>query len=243
MNLSKERAIVLIQELVTDMPEVHPGHGVIIFPPFPFLSVVGSGLSSHKNYFLGAQNCHASESGAFTGEVSVPMLQSIGVTHVLVGHSERRRFFGETDFSCREKISIILKHRMVPVFCCGETGEEREKGMCREVVIRQIRTAFEGLVPDSGSKFMVAYEPVWAIGTGKNATAAQASEMHAVIRAELSAMAGATVAEEVSILYGGSCNASNAAEIFSKPHVDGGLIGGASLKADEFLKIIGALKG
>lgn len=209
---------------------------VVVAPPFIHLSEFSGLLTDHA--FLGAQNCSVEESGAFTGEISVPMLKSAGVEFVILGHSERRLYYHETDHDINKKVKMVLKHGLTPIFCCGEKLYEREKGIHIEIVKQQIDHGLFDLSPDDFSKVVIAYEPVWAIGTGKTATPGQAQEMHKYIRNLIEQKYGSITAQMTSILYGGSCKASNAKELFSNPDVDGGLIGGASLDAKEFIEII-----
>jgi triosephosphate isomerase (TIM) len=186
---------------------------------------------------VAAQNCHEEGSGAFTGEVSVPMLESIGVGACIVGHSERRQYFCETDKAVGKKIAALLKGGLTPIYCCGELQEEREADRHFEVVKAQMKEALSDLDPNAMARLVVAYEPVWAIGTGLTATPEQGQEMHAFIRRELRSLAG-DVADAIPILYGGSCKPDNAESLFKQQDINGGLIGGASLKADQFLKLI-----
>ncbi len=193
-------------------------------------------------YFIAAQNCYQKKSGAYTGEVSTEMLQSTGIGYCLVGHSERREYFGESNQLLAEKLDRCLESNIVPVFCCGEPLPVREAGTQNDYVEKQLRESLFHLGPDIISTIIIAYEPIWAIGTGKTASTEQAQEMHAHLRAVLAKQYGDEVAQSVSILYGGSVKAANAKELFSCPDVDGGLVGGASLIAAEFLAIIRALK-
>ncbi len=214
---------------------------VAVAPPFTALAAVAEALAGSR-VGLGAQNLHWEAQGAFTGEVSAPMLVEAGCRYVLCGHSERRQFFGDTDEWVARKTRAALAAGLHPVVCVGETLPEREGGKTLEVVGRQVRAALAGLSPEQVGALTVAYEPVWAIGTGKTATAAQAQEVHAAIRSILRELAPA-VADAVRILYGGSVKPDNAAELMSQPDVDGALVGGASLKAADFTGIIqGALR-
>ena len=188
---------------------------------------------------LGAENCSEHDKGAYTGEVSATMVKSTGATHVILGHSERRQYFGENNEQLLAKTQLALANGLTPIFCVGEVLEQRENGTFNEVVNAQVEALFSLSAEDFG-KIVIAYEPVWAIGTGKTATAEQAEDMHANIRACIAAKYGKEVADNTSILYGGSCKPGNAKELFSKPDVDGGLIGGAALKADSFMGIIEA---
>ncbi len=185
---------------------------------------------------LSAQNCANHESGAYTGEVSAKMVASAGAEYVILGHSERREYYNETGEILREKISLALENGLSPIFCVGENLEQRENGNHFKVVEQEIKEVLYTLTPTQLEKVIVAYEPIWAIGTGKTATSAQAEEIHAHIREVLAEKFG-QLADEISILYGGSCKPSNAKELFAQPNIDGGLIGGASLKADDFIEI------
>lgn len=210
----------------------------IIFPPFPFLKSTIDALRAETNFFVGAQNCSDYDRGAYTGEVSAEMLNSIGCHFALVGHSERRHYFKETDQQLILKIKQALKNNIKVVFCFGEQLEERKNEKQFETVKQQLNTVLNEFTELDFNSFYLAYEPVWAIGTGETATPYQAQEMHAFIRTVITELFSKTTADNIPILYGGSCNANNAQELFSCPDVDGGLIGGASLKADDFCKII-----
>jgi triosephosphate isomerase len=194
------------------------------------------------NVFIAAQNCYSKKSGAFTGEISVEMLQSLNIKFVVVGHSERREYFNESNQLLADKVNICLSYDITPIFCCGEALSVREADTQNEFVGKQLDESLFHLSADEIKKVVIAYEPIWAIGTGKTATSAQAQEMHAFIRSALAKKYDASTADEISILYGGSVKANNAMELFSRPDVDGGLVGGASLIADEFAAIINALK-
>lgn len=212
---------------------------VVLCTPFIHLTEVKKVISK-KNVFLGAQNCADQKSGAYTGEVAASMVKSTGATHVILGHSERRAYYGETDAILSVKVKLALENGLTPIFCIGEVLEEREAGKHFDVVKKQLNEGLFGLSVEDFSKIVIAYEPVWAIGTGKTATGEQAQEIHKVIREHIASKYGAKIADETSILYGGSCKASNAGELFANPDVDGGLIGGASLKAEDFLGIVNA---
>ena len=205
--------------------------------PFPYLVTLKNQLGSDSRITLAAQNCSEHEWGAFTGEVSAPMLKSIGIPSVILGHSERRQFFGETSELLAKKVNITLANGLTPIFCCGEPLEIREKGTHETLVKKQVEEALFHLSADAFLKVVIAYEPVWAIGTGKTATSQQAQEMHAVVRTHIATKYGQGVADEISILYGGSVKGDNAKELFACPDVDGGLVGGASLKSREFAEI------
>lgn len=215
---------------------------VVLIPPFTHLYPINKLIGSlrEKHIYLGAQDCSAHEKGAYTGEVSAAMLQSAGVDYVIVGHSERREYHAETHELLAQKAQRVLEHGMHLIFCCGEPLAVREAGNYLEYVEAQLRESLFGLEADLWKRIVVAYEPVWAIGTGKTATPEQAQEVHAHIRQLIAGQYGKAVAQEVSILYGGSCKPENAAELFAQPDIDGGLIGGASLKARSFVDIIKA---
>lgn len=212
------------------------GIDVVIAPPYPFLELAVEHARGSR-IIVAAQNCHEADQGAYTGEVSVTMLESIGVGACIVGHSERRQYFDETDAAVGKKIAALLKQGITPIYCCGEVRAEREANKHFEVVARQMREALGKLDPAALVGLVIAYEPVWAIGTGLTATAAQAQEMHAFIRKELRALIG-DIAGEVPILYGGSCKPDNAEGLFSNADVNGGLIGGASLVAEQFIELV-----
>lgn len=210
---------------------------VIICPPFIHLNHLARLTNGVADLYLGAQNCHFEKSGAYTGEVSAAMVKSTGASYVILGHSERREYFHETDEMLAKKVSAALSEGLNPIFCCGEKLESREAGTQEKIVKKQLEGGLFHLDTADFSKVIVAYEPVWAIGTGKTATEKQAQEMHHFIRSLIEKKYSREIAERTTILYGGSCNAKNARELFSQPDVDGGLIGGASLKADDFLTI------
>ncbi|PID92491.1 MAG: triose-phosphate isomerase [Bacteroidetes bacterium] len=210
---------------------------VIVAPPYTHLSNVKSVISRVK---LSAQNCASESSGAYTGEVAPSMLVSAGVEYVILGHSERRSYYHEDNELLNKKVKLALSEGLKPIFCCGEVLEERESGKLFDVIREQLELGLKGLSREDMAKVVIAYEPVWAIGTGVVASPDQAQEMHKFIRDLLAELFDEAVAEETSILYGGSCKPSNAAELFANPDVDGGLIGGASLKAEDFLAIVNA---
>lgn len=209
---------------------------VVVCPPFPYIEMT-SDYAGDSYFTVGAQNVAAEERGAFTGEVSAEMLESMEIDWCIVGHSERRAYYGETDATVAAKVDRLLAHGLKPIVCVGEVLEEREAGRELEVVRRQVEGALFHLEASQMSEVVIAYEPVWAIGTGRTATPEQAQEIHAHIRKLLAEKYGEAVAEEVSILYGGSCKPSNARELFACKDIDGGLIGGASLKAEDFVAI------
>ena len=210
---------------------------VVICVPFTHLVSVNGVIDAPIK--LGAENCSEHEKGAYTGEVSAAMVKSTGASHVILGHSERRQYFGENNEQLLAKTKLALANNLTPIFCVGEVLEERENGSYNDVVKGQVEALFS-LSADDFSKIVIAYEPVWAIGTGKTATAEQAQDMHAHIRSVIAEKYGKDLAENTSILYGGSCKPGNAKELFAKPDVDGGLIGGAALQADSFMGIIAA---
>lgn len=220
-----------------DLPDVT----VVVCPPAVYLEMAYD-FAEDGGFYTGAQNMSDKDSGAYTGEISAAMIHSAGADFVIVGHSERRAYFNESDELLKAKVLQALKHDLVPIFCCGEVLDERNRGKHFEVVQKQIEIALFGLDVSDFENVVIAYEPVWAIGTGVNATQEQAQEMHAYIRQLIAEKYGQKVSGETSILYGGSCNEKNAAELFSQPDVDGGLIGGASLKAESFIGIIKAIR-
>ena len=237
MNKNRKEAAELINALKPIAAD--KTCGVIICVPFTNLETALS-LTEGTNIEVGAENVHFEKNGAFTGEISADMLTEMGVKYVIVGHSERRQYFGETDETVNKRTTAAIEAGMTVILCVGETLAERELGITEEVVAKQVKVALHGLTADQVKNIVIAYEPVWAIGTGKTASAEQAEEIHAHIRATLAAKYGNEVADNCTILYGGSCNAGNAKELFAKPNVDGGLIGGASLSVDKFMPIIEA---
>ena len=239
MNTNLQEGIALAKDVNEALKNVSPKCDVIIGVPFTHLASINAVIDSAK-LGLSAENCADKKSGAYTGEVSASMVASTGATYVILGHSERRQYYGETSEILKEKVNLALENNLTPIFCIGEVLEERENDTHFDVVKSQIEEALFELSAEDFGKIILAYEPVWAIGTGKTATDDQAEEMHAFIRSVIAAKYGETVAEETSILYGGSCKPSNAAQLFAKPNVDGGLIGGASLKAEDFMGIVNA---
>jgi triosephosphate isomerase len=221
--------------------EVKGSARVVLCVPFPYLISIKNQLGKNTRIEVGAQNCSEHEAGAYTGEVSAAMLRSAGIPYVILGHSERRQYFHEDGKLLAKKVDIALKYGLTPIFCCGEPLDVREKNQHEALVKKQIEEGLFHLDSSALEKVVVAYEPVWAIGTGKTASAQQAQEMHAVIRGHLASKYELSVADNISILYGGSVNASNATELFASPDVDGGLVGGASLKSREFTEIIKAI--
>jgi triosephosphate isomerase (TIM) len=239
MNKNLEEANILASEIMGMVADEVKGNVKAIFcVPFPYLLPIKNLLGNNSHISVGAQNCSEHESGAYTGEVSAAMIKSLGIPYVILGHSERRQYFGEDGKLLAKKVDIALKHGLTPIFCCGEPLEVREKNQHEQLVKQQVEESLFHLDEASLKKVVIAYEPVWAIGTGKTATAQQAQDMHAVIRKHLASKYGQAVAGGISILYGGSVNAGNAKELFGCPDVDGGLVGGASLKSREFTDII-----
>jgi len=212
---------------------------VVLCPAATDLTFVLAGVEG-SSIRVGAQNMHFAEEGAYTGEISAAMLTALGVTHVILGHSERRQYFAETDQTVHQKLITALKHRLTPIVCIGERLEEREGGKTEEVLTRQIGIAIGGIDPAQLAPMIVAYEPVWAIGTGKTATPEMAADAHRFIRAEVARVANKSLAESLRILYGGSVKPDNAAALLSQPEIDGALVGGASLDPQSFAKIVNA---
>lgn len=242
MNLSFQQAEKLLDDVLNARIALAEHRHVIFAVPFPYLILTRSEVEEEINYHASAQNCYHKKSGAFTGEVSVDMLQSIGVHYCVVGHSERREYFAESNAVLAEKVNLCLAADITPIFCCGEPLGIREAGTQNDFVATQLKESLFHLSPEQLGSLVIAYEPIWAIGTGKTATTAQAQEMHAHLRSILAGQYGQDIAAQVPILYGGSVKASNARELFECPDVDGGLVGGASLVAAEFVEIIKALK-
>jgi triosephosphate isomerase len=236
MNKSLSEGMQLIDELLK--AEASVGVEKIIATPFIHLAEASRKLSANKEFRLAAQNCHQQVSGAYTGEVSAEMIASTGATHVIIGHSERRMYFQESDALLIQKVNAALSALLTPIFCIGESLEERNANKHRETIKNQLMASVFQLPAAEFIKLILAYEPVWAIGTGVTASSAQAQEMHAFIRAEVNKKYGQEISDNLVILYGGSCNPQNAKELFSCKDVDGGLIGGASLKAADFKAII-----
>ncbi|MCU0381709.1 MAG: triose-phosphate isomerase [Chitinophagaceae bacterium] len=242
MNLDYKQAKTLLDTILAQQIMLEAHRKVVFAVPFPYLRMARKKTKEMVNYEVSAQNCYQKKSGAFTGEVSVEMIHSSGARYVIIGHSERREYFHESDQVLAEKINLALEHRLTPIFCCGEALSIRESGKQDAYVAEQLANSLFHLTPDAMQKIVIAYEPIWAIGTGKTATAAQAQEMHAGLRSVLARQFGQPVADLIPILYGGSVKGSNAKELFSQPDVDGGLVGGASLIAEDFTAIIHALK-
>jgi triosephosphate isomerase len=238
MNKDYNEGLSLFSEVINMVnDEVIGNQKVVVCAPFIHLNSLVGLKKGYDKVSVGAQNAHQEESGAYTGEISALMLKSINVEYVILGHSERRQYFGENNALLAKKTDITLKNGLTPIFCIGETLAERESGKYFEIVKSQLAEGTFHLSSEEFSKLVIAYEPVWAIGTGVTASSAQAQEIHAFIRKEIAAKYGQIVADETTILYGGSCNPKNADELFSQADIDGGLIGGASLKSRDFVDI------
>jgi len=242
MNLTIGQAEKLIDDIFKIPVSVKHGQEVVFGVPFPYLTTIKNKLVGKEHFLVAAQNCSDKKSGAYTGETSVEMLHSIGTDYIIIGHSERREYFNETNAQLAEKVLLAFTYKLKPIFCCGEALAIREAGTQNAFVETQLKESLFNLSAEQITNFVIAYEPIWAIGTGKTASSAQAQEMHAHIRRVLASHYGNDVANTVSILYGGSVKAANAKEIFGQPDVDGGLVGGASLIAEEFAAIINSLK-
>ena len=236
MNTSKVDGVALAKEVAALSEQTPAEVGLIVAPPFTHLCAVGKALAGSK-VELSAQNCADHVKGAYTGEVSVDMLKAVGCQWTILGHSERREYYGETDEKLVEKTKLALEAGLGVILCVGERLEEREAGKHFDVCASQIENVLYKFSAEDMKKVIVAYEPVWAIGTGKTATAEQAEEIHAFIRSRIAAKFGDEVAEDMTILYGGSCKPSNAKELFAQKDIDAGLIGGAALKAADFIEI------
>ncbi|MBK5269634.1 MAG: triose-phosphate isomerase [Bacteroidia bacterium] len=242
MNLTYQEGEQLLDDVLGAEIKLN-GHQQVIFAvPYPYLLMTRSEVEDDLYYNVAAQNCYHKESGAYTGEVSAEMLHSIGITFCIIGHSERREYFKESNSVLAEKINLCLKNFITPIFCCGEPSNIREAGTQNDFVSLQLKESLFHLPGDKLKDIIIAYEPIWAIGTGRTATIEQAQEMHAYLRSVLSRQYNDAIANQVSILYGGSVKAGNAKELFDCPDVDGGLVGGASLNANDFIEIIRALK-
>lgn len=242
MNLTISEAEILLDQLLSSDFSLSSHQEAIFAVPSLYIPLATQKLAGNNNVFVAAQNCHSKSNGAYTGEISATMFASVGVKHIVLGHSERREYFGESDAFLAEKTNAVLAAGSTPIFCCGEPLEIREAGTQNTFVETQLRNSLFHLSADQITKVVIAYEPIWAIGTGKTASSEQAQEIHAYIRSVFATQYGQDIANQISILYGGSVKAANAKEIFSQPDVDGGLVGGASLVATEFAAIINALK-
>lgn len=241
MNLTLEEGKQLVDGILAGLPALSDAKQVVIASPFIHITQTAAQLKGKAYIHTGAQNCYTETSGAYTGEVSAPMLKNAGVSHVILGHSERREYFNETDAMLAKKTDIALANGLHVIFCCGEALDVRDANTQNSFVEAQIKAGLFHLSAEQLNNITIAYEPIWAIGTGRTASSQQAQDMHAHIRSVIAAQYGAQVADSMSILYGGSCKPANAPELFACPDVDGGLIGGAALKADEFLGIIAAM--
>ena len=242
MNLTLSQASDLLDEVLSKPRTLGKDQWVVFGVPFPYLPMAVEKIRGRANTAIAAQNCYTKKSGAYTGEVSVEMLKSVGVTHVIVGHSERREYFGESNAMLAEKLNLALESGLTPIFCCGEPLSIREAETQNAFVEKQLKESLYHLSPEQLLKIVIAYEPIWAIGTGKTASSAQAQEIQAYLRSALASQYGNEIANQVSILYGGSVKANNAVELFGCADVDGGLVGGASLNGVEFGAIIDGLK-
>ncbi|HEX8378616.1 MAG TPA: triose-phosphate isomerase [Pedobacter sp.] len=241
MNMDYTSAMTLFSEVINMVNDEAKGNQeVIVCPPYLYINSLVQLAKNNPKVSIGAQNCHQAESGAFTGEISAGMLNSVGAAYVILGHSERRQYFGETNATLAPKVDAVLKAGLNPIFCIGETLEERNQNIHLGLIKDQLVEGIFHLSAEEFAKAVIAYEPVWAIGTGVTATSEQAQEIHSFIRKEIESKYGADVAQNTTILYGGSCNPKNAAELFSQPDIDGGLIGGASLKSRDFTDIVKA---
>lgn len=237
MNLDLNEADQLLQDLIKLKANFNPGTELVICPSTLYLASFAEKLKDHSWIKLGAQNAYFLDAGAYTGEISPQQLKSINASYCIIGHSERRDKFDESYELLSKKTKALVAHDITPIFCCGEQLQVRSSNVYREFVMKQIEDSIFSLSADELAKCVIAYEPIWAIGTGKTATAEEAQEIHALIRARVAAKFGDKVAKEISIIYGGSCKPENAKELFSQADIDGGLIGGASLNADDFCAI------
>lgn len=237
MNLTLAQGETLIKDILDAGLRLPEGREVIICPPFPYLIKAKNLVKNYPHFYVGAQNCASEASGAYTGEVAAEMLHSIQTDYVILGHSERREYWKETNEVIRKKIVLALQNNLKVIFCCGESLEIRESEKQNDFVEKQLQESLFGLSATELSNIVIAYEPIWAIGTGKTASPAQAQEMHQFIRSRIAEQFGNEAALHQTILYGGSCKPDNAAELFGCPDVDGALVGGASLKADSFTAI------
>lgn len=242
MNLGFRDGEKLLDEILEANINLAIHQQVIFAMPFPYLIMGRSEVEDEFNYFIAAQNCYHQKSGAFTGEISAEILHSIGVNYCIIGHSERREYFNETNDILAKKVDFCFENGITPIFCCGEALSIREASTQNEFVATQLKESLFHLPAEKIKTIIIAYEPIWAIGTGKTATAAQAQEMHAFIRSTINAQYDPETANQVPILYGGSVKANNAAELFGCADVDGGLVGGASLVSKDFIEIIRSLK-
>ncbi len=242
MNLSFQQAEKLLDDILGAEIDLADHQLALFAVPHPYLLMTRSETDEEKNYYAAAQNCHHKKAGAYTGEVAAEMIHSLGINYCVVGHSERREYNGETNAMLADKVNLCLENYLTPIFCCGEPLAIREAGTQNEFVAQQLKESLFHLSPEKISTLVIAYEPIWAIGTGKTASTEQAQEIHQYLRSVIAEQYGDAVANQIPILYGGSVKAANAKELFACADVDGGLVGGASLVAAEFIEIIKALK-
>lgn len=242
MNLTFQQGEQLLDDILEAQIKLNNHQHVIFAVPYPYLLMTRSEVEEEQNYYVAAQNCYNKKSGAYTGEVSVEMLHSIGVNFCIIGHSERREYFYESNAVLAEKINLCIDNFITPIFCCGESLSIREAGTQNDFVAKQLEESLFHLPVEKIKDIIIAYEPIWAIGTGRTASTQQAQEMHAYLRSVLISQYSDEVAQQIPILYGGSVKANNAKELFGCTDVDGGLVGGASLIAEDFIEIIKALK-
>ena len=242
MNLTFQQGEKLLDDVLKADIKLKEYQQAVFAVPFPYLLMARSEVEEQRNYYVAAQNCYHRKNGAFTGEVSAEMLHSLAVPYCVIGHSERREYFGETNAMLADKLNLCLENFVTPIFCCGEPLTIREAGTQNQFVETQLKESLFHLTEAKIKDIVIAYEPIWAIGTGKTASTDQAQEMHAHLRSILVKQYGKDVSGSIPILYGGSVKANNAKELFSCPDVDGGLVGGASLVADDFIQIMKALK-
>ena len=243
MNKTFEEGMALVTEITGMLKDEYSGSAeVVIIPPFTHVNAISRMMADAKNTTVGAQNCSNHASGAYTGEVSAAMLKSVGATYVIIGHSERRQYFFEHNAWLAQKVDAVLANNLMPIYCCGETLEERESNKHFDVLKTQIREGLFHLSAEHFAKVVIAYEPVWAIGTGKTASTVQAQEVHAFIRSLISEIYGESIAQQTTIQYGGSVKPDNAAELFAAPDIDGALVGGAALQSRSFVDIVKAMR-
>lgn len=242
MNLTFQQAEKLLDDILDEEIKLADHQLTIFAVPYPYLLMTRSEVQEEKNYHVAAQNCHHKKSGAYTGEVSVEMLHSMSINYCVIGHSERREYNAESNAMLADKVNLCFENFITPIFCCGEPLTIREAGTQNDFVAAQLKESLFHLPASTIKNIIIAYEPIWAIGTGKTATTEQAQEIHRYLRSVIAGQYGDAVANEIPILYGGSVKANNAKELFSCPDVDGGLVGGASLVAADFVEIIKALK-
>lgn len=240
MNKNLMEALTLASQIIIRSKKMSGTVEIVLAPPFPYLHTVNSMTEDISYVRVAAQDCHSQENGAFTGNVSASMLASMNLSYVILGHSERRKYHNESDTLIAQKVSAAIAEGLEVIFCCGEPLSIREAGTHKDFVVQQLKASLYHLKPSQMKQVVIAYEPIWAIGTGQTATAEQAQEMHAFIRKSVSEQYHDEIAQQCTILYGGSCNPANAAALFANKDVDGGLVGGASLKVEQFLQIIQA---